>query len=121
MCSSCHAGWPDRATSCFLCKKVEKIALEAPSAIYELECITWILAPRDGQPTWIRMADPTTGSAADAQSKLAHSIDATDGTDSVPIQLRMSRALKPRQVSLCFQIFHPEAANLGPPEQGYAA
>ena len=55
---------------------MEKIALEAPSAIYELECITWILAPRDGQPTWIRMADPTTGSAADAQSKLAHSIDA---------------------------------------------
>ena len=84
---------------------MEKIALEAPSAIYELECITWILAPRDGQPTWIRMAAPTTGCAADAQSKLAHSIDVTaaDGywlADSVPIQLRMSRALKPRQVSL---------------------
>ena len=105
MCSSCHAGWPDRATSCFLCKKGEKVPFEAPSAIFEQDGTTWILAPRDGRPTWIQMEDPTSGSSSETQSKLAHSIDATQMAqqpmatntqsevtmaDTVPIQLRMS-------------------------------
>ena len=105
MCSSCHAGWPDRATSCFLCKKGEKVPFESPSAIFEQDGTTWILAPRDGRPTWIKMEDPASGSSSEAQSKLAHSIDATQMAqqpmatntqsevtmaDSVPIQLRMS-------------------------------
>ena len=73
-CGACHAGWPDRPTSCFLCKQ---IPFKEPSATYVLDGVTWILAPTDGRPTWIKaLGSPE--EATDANSaKLTQSINAT--------------------------------------------
>ena len=38
MCSSCTSGWPERATSCFLC---QKSAICPPTASYTMDDVVW--------------------------------------------------------------------------------
>ena len=110
MCSSCTSGWPERATSCFMCQKGTRVPFVPPTASFTLDEVVWTLVPVDGKPTWVQAASQAKGAAGPDSStspaqKLERSVDATQlaqppgatssldevtMADAVPMALRMS-------------------------------
>jgi len=110
VCSSCTSGWPERATSCFMCQKGTRVPFVPPTASFTLDEVVWSLVPVDGKPTWVQAASQAKGAAGPDSStspaqKLERSVDATQlaqppgatssldevtMADAVPMALRMS-------------------------------